>query len=99
MKFTGHVAIGQYEYMEVEGESQEEVSEACRAIQREWGAADGIPDKEMNPVIDKMLLGETVEGGIEIYEKMNSTQKYAVQTLKRALKRLEARDGKLQISE
>lgn len=51
----------------------------------------GIEEKEMNTVIDAMLLNKGVTGGIEIYERMSQSQKYATQTLKRALKRLEAK--------
>lgn len=93
MKYTGHVAIGQYEFIEVEGESLEEVSEACRAIKREWGGADGLPDKEFNAFLDRQLTGE--DNHIEEYEKCSDMQKVIIQAIKRALKRIEAKQNKV----
>lgn len=88
------IATREYCYVEVEVEDTfENIFEAHGKLQQIHFPV-GIPEKEMNSVVDKMLQGISVNGGIEIYEKMSQSQKYAAQTIKRALKRLEAREDK-----
>jgi len=105
MKTEHRIPTTQFGYISVYVEAGEELAtetinrlmadhaRLSEAYTRSGEAIIGIQEKEMNPVVDKMLLGQTVEGGIEIYEKMNATQKYTVQTIKRALKRISAKDG------
>ena len=90
---TLHFPVEQYGYAEV----HIQVSSPEEAIQTYKAATTpqtGIEMKDMNMIVDKMLLGQQVEGGIEFYEKMSPEQKYAVQQLKKALKRLVYRHEK-----
>lgn len=91
MKYTAHVPIEQYGFIsaDIESGSPQEAYEAYIAIK---AASQGlyrpdIPEKELNTVIDKMLQGKTIESGIEIYNRMSDRQRYAVQVLKRGMKR------------
>jgi hypothetical protein len=93
MKAELHLPTEQYGFVSVEVEVNEPheavalYNETKRKLEN-----PGVPEKELNYVIDKMLLGESVEGGLEIYEKMNEQQKSTVQCLKRALRRLKAKE-------
>lgn len=90
----------QYSYIELElGDEEVLTQEAIDSVVDEYHRATrqikgnlGISEKEMNGVVDKMLLGQTVEGGIELYERMDSEQQKICQVIKRALKRLEAKN-------
>lgn len=90
---TLHFPVEQYGYAEVhiQVSSPEEAIQAYKAATT---PQNGVSEKEMNGVVDKMLMGQAVEGGIELYEKMSPEQRYAVQTIKRALKRSEAKELK-----
>ncbi len=72
--------------LQVEDTTPAKVVEIERQLQ-ELYFPSGIPEDEMNEVVNTMMKGETVLGGIEIYERMNTSQKYTTQTIKRWLKR------------
>ena len=92
MKAELHIPTEQYGFVSVEVEV-EHVKDAL-ALYASTKETAGVTEKEMNYVADMMLLGEGVPNGLEIYEKMNPTQVYAVQWLKRALKRSKSRTAK-----
>lgn len=75
-----------------EGMTQEALATYKSLIQAFKGTG-GLPDKEMNATVDTMLLGGSVEDGVELYEKMNDYQKFACQTIKRALKRIATKEN------
>ena len=58
------------------------------SIKAAFTDGDGVSDKELNMVLDFMLRGETVRGGVEIWARMNDTQKLIINTLKKATKRI-----------
>lgn len=94
-KYKAHIRIPtvQYGYVEVTLEDTPEgIFEANRNLLVLYGPKSGIDKKEMNTVIDKMLLGQSVEGGIELYERMSDDQKFATQTLKRGLDRIKSKE-------
>ncbi len=90
---TLHFPTEQYGYAEVHIQVSSP-GEAITAYKIATSPQTGIDMKDMNMIVDKMLLGQQVEGGIEFYEKMSPEQKYAIQTLKRALKRSESKELK-----
>ena len=52
---------------------------------------EGLTDKDFNAVVDKCLKNGNVEMTSEVYELMNRDQVFVVQTLKRAYKRIKAK--------
>lgn len=87
MKFTLHVPVEQYGFvaLEVEKESSSEVKQAYDAIAQAFKAKSGLPDKEYRQFISNQLAGKHIS--VEDYEKMSDMQVFAVQVIKRALKR------------
>lgn len=83
-----HIAIGQYEFVEVDVTDSVAAREAYNDIKTAFTDGDGVTDKELNMVLDHMLRGETVRGGVEIWARMNETQKQIINTLKKACKRI-----------
>jgi hypothetical protein len=67
-------------------------NEAVKLYNTPPEAVGGLTVKEMNACLDEFLLTGTVKGGIELWEKMNPMQKEIFQTIKRATKRLEAKN-------
>lgn len=52
----------------------------------------GIPDKEYNDFVDRYLLGE--KNHVEVYQLMSPEQQTCVQTIKRSLARIKAKQEK-----
>lgn len=79
-----------YAYIEVELEVQE-VSEALEAYSEAMKAikGGGLSDKLFDAFVEKQLQGEPNQ--IEDLEKMNTDQRWAMQIIKRALKRIESK--------
>ena len=85
-----------FEYLDTEELTSEVIARAVDDYRRSKAhitGGEGIPEKELNAVVDAMLAGETVRDGIHIYERMSDPQKQTVQCLKRALKRINRRNG------
>lgn len=104
MKITYRIPTqDQYAFVEVEQELKDEafvnakmpsaLKEAYDDFTNAFKRQHGIDEKEMNKVIDCMLTNQTINGGNELYEQMSQTQRYAVQTLKRGLKRQDYKEG------
>ncbi len=88
-----HIPTEQYGFVlvECEGLSAEQTAELYNEYSRAFLPKVGLADKEYNAFIDRMLMGQ--DGNhIEQYEAMNDNQKYAVQVLKRGIKRLKAKE-------
>lgn len=96
MKIDFHIQPESFEYIGFEydlseGLSDEAIQQGFDDYNRAKGVikgGEGIAEKEMNTVVDAMLRGETVRGGIEIYNRMSPVQQQVCQTLKRATKRV-----------
>lgn len=91
------MAVGEYEFVEIEsevtGQSIEELRKTRDAIKDEFRPKPinaGVPDKEYNSFIDNMLLGG--DNHIDVWEKLSDKQRDSAQVIKRALKRLEAKN-------
>lgn len=104
MKTVYHVPMEQFGFIEVETigplpPTSEDISlriEAYRAISEAVkvpaGAPIGLTDKEMGMIIENMCLHKTTEGGTELWAKATDTQKTEINRLKRALKRIKAKN-------
>lgn len=91
-KVTLHIPTETYGFVAVEMEgTPEEVMITYREYADAFKPKEGLGDKEYNAFINKMLLNET--NHVEEYNQMNEKQKYAVQVIKRGLKRLEAKNN------
>lgn len=93
-KVTLHIPVEQYGFVAIEsdGMSAEETAVVYEEYAQAFRPKAGLSDKLFNEFIDRQLSGE-VGNHIEQYEAMNAIQKGIVQCLKRALKRLEARNN------
>lgn len=98
MKVTLHVPTEQYGFVapEIETDGQT-LSPAAYTAQVYFEFANmfkpkvGLPDKEWNKFVDRMLLEE--EGNhMEEYELMSEAQKSCVQVIKKAMKRISYKD-------
>lgn len=96
MKFTVHYPVEQYGFLEAEFEADDLTVAAhnYHQIAEVFKSNSGIPEKEMNQIIDEYISTKKIENGQEAYEKMSDRQRDILQCLKRAFKRLEY-NGKL----
>jgi len=91
MKVELHIPVEQYGFVAVTYEgltSEDQIRQMYNSIKAAFAVGDGIPDKEMDEVIYLMLKGETVRGGIEIYNRMDAQQQKECQRIKRLTKRI-----------
>jgi hypothetical protein len=94
MKYKAHVPTEQYGFIEAvfnqeEGRNPADVYAELSAM---FKPREGLDEKEFNAFIDAQLLGDS--NHIDMYEKASTEQKKIIQTIKRALKRIEARQAK-----
>lgn len=96
MKTTLRLPLGQFEFIEMTYEEEmtpEAAVEAFKRLQRAYkDVPEGLTDKEMGLIIENMCLNKTTENGTELWSKATYTQKIEINRLKRALKRIEAKN-------
>ena len=92
MKATLHFPTEQFGFAEVEIEvdSPIEALQKYTETTRANNTGAGLPDKDYNSFVDRMLLGESNE--LEQYTQMSDEQKTTIQVIKRALKRLKTKE-------
>lgn len=87
---SGEVQIktGDFEYINVKltGSPQDFVNK-FRELKTEWELSKGLPAKEFDQFIQRMMEGD--DNHIDQMEQMNELQKWAMQVVKRSLKRIE----------
>lgn len=83
----------QYGFLELdfEGTSEDAIAEHNRVIKMFKGG-NGIEPKAFDEFLDKYLSDNT--GNLETYQSMDSEQQAVIQTIKRSLKRIKARQDK-----
>lgn len=89
-----HIPVEQYGFVAIDcdGLTAEETASVYVEYAQAFKPKVGLLDKDFNAFIDRMLLGQ--EGNhIEQYEAMSERQKDQVQCIKRALKRLKAKEN------
>ncbi len=103
MKITHRISTGQFEYVEIEHEAREstadfvgkEIKEDHDALKAAFAPKPtnaGVPDREYNSFIDNMLLGG--DNHISTWENLSDKQRDSAQVIKRALKRISAKENK-----
>lgn len=88
------VGAQQFEYIMGEGDfdSPDAAVEAYKALREAYTEKPGITPKELDMIIESMCLGKTVENGTNLWDKATHAQKDQINCLKRALKRIEAKN-------
>lgn len=97
MKVTYRIPTDPYAYVEIEDEvtafNWPQIKENYDELASTFKIGEGITDKEYNDFMDSFLLGE-MNGLGEVYQLMSPSQQACVQTIKRSLKRIKARQSK-----
>lgn len=94
MKTQIQITTGQFEYImrEIEVESDVQAVEAFKALKQAYTASgkvsEGVTDKEHDMIIEKMMLGVSVEGGTELWSKATPAQQKEIKRVQRALARI-----------
>ena len=89
--------LGQFEFIEMTYDTEmtaEAAVEAFKQLQRAYKGGEGITEKEMDDIIQKMMLGVSVNGGTELWAKATNEQRTEINRIKRALKRIKAKNDK-----
>lgn len=87
------ISTGQYENITTHFHGTiAEAAEKSRELRREVKGGDGISKDDFCSVVDTMVAGKPVNGGIELWEKMNEYQKSVCQEIKKSLKRIKSRE-------
>lgn len=96
MKLTFRIPTEMYGFVEISTEAHEESDGTTirglyegfvDAFKPKPKSENTLDDRIMNMVVDCLLTGESVRNGVELYEKMSPIQQYAIQTIKRGMKR------------
>lgn len=94
MKTTIRLPLGQFEFIEQSFDTEmtpESAIEAFKALQMAYKGGEGMTEKELDMVIEKMCLGVTVQGGTDLWDKATPQQKLEINRVKRALKRIKSK--------
>lgn len=93
MKIVLHVPVEQYGFVSAEFDevNTETIANNYRDIAKAFKPTEGITSKEMDLIIECMALGKTVTNGTELWARATQAQKDQINCLKRALKRIEAK--------
>ena len=81
-----HIAIGDYEFSEVDvdiGQAKDVYDE----IKRQFSRKDGLDDKSWRNALDKYITTNKLDSSE--YEDMNKDQKMVIQEIKKSIKRLD----------
>lgn len=91
IRLTYHIPTEQYGFVEVETDDMAQMSyEEAKALYVPPVALEGLPDKEFNACLDRYLTDGT--GETDVYLRMSKEQQHIIQCLKRAFKRIEAKE-------
>lgn len=91
MKYTIHVPVEQYGFVEVENDNfstPEEIEEAYRETKEAFSekSGSGLPKKEFDQFLDNYLM--EARTSLSDYEKMDEAQISIIQTIKRSKARI-----------
>ena len=91
MKYKLHLPTETYGFIEAELEgTHEEAVVQYRELSQEWCGSEGLSEGDFRKTLDKYLLTNKMESSE--YEAMSTPQKNAIQMLKRAFKRIAAKN-------
>ncbi len=95
MKYTLHIPVEQYGFVEAEYEGMstdpDEARDFYETIKATFKVGEGISDKEFNAVVDAMMRGESIKNGTEIWPRMSESQQNVCQNIKRSMKRINSK--------
>jgi hypothetical protein len=102
MKTTYHIPTEQYGFIEVEVDKIEETTqealktavEGYKRISEAYNGGFGLEPKEFNRVYDSFLTNGEIVGDPGIIEQMDLGQQRSINDLKKAVKRVEAKELK-----
>lgn len=81
-----HIPTAQYGFIEAEVETAYEAHQLHHEITEQFKAGAGLSDRDFNKVLDRYLTDGT--GETQDYLDMNNEQKWLIQHIKRAYKRI-----------
>lgn len=95
MKTSIQIRTADFEYINQEYDSElsaEEAVEKFHELKTAFGGQGfGISEKEMDAFVENQLLGK-LDGMLEVFTQMSGTQVKEIQRIKRALKRIKAKN-------
>lgn len=96
MKITHRIPTKEYAYVEIELEETEIIFDDIATVHGKLFDAfkpqEGLTAKELDLIVENMCLNKTVTNGTELWAKATQAQKDQINCLKRALKRIEAKN-------
>jgi hypothetical protein len=89
MKYKGHIATGNYEFLEVEleAETPQEAVEAYKAMQRAYQTGGGLPEPQWRALLDEFLSTGKVANGGDFWEELDDRQRWMCNEIKKSIKR------------
>ena len=103
MKVTYHIPTEQYGFVEVEyekniGDKEDlELSDyqtVKALVSPEMAVGQGLDTKVFNDALTEYMLTNELRGGLEFYNQMNEKQQFVFQEVKKAFKRIKAKELK-----
>jgi len=91
MKYTAHVPVEQYGFVEVEADSLLEVTQAYNDTKKMFLSGAGALQKEFNDWFDTYRLTGKA-GSADVWASMTKEQQYAINELKKSFKRVLSND-------
>ncbi len=90
MKTQIQIKTGDFEYImqDIEVESPEKAVEAFKTLKKAYYVGGGIPEREYNALYDLLRLKGTLQGDPGIIGQMSLGQQFALNELKKSLKRV-----------
>lgn len=92
MKYKVHIAVGQYEFVEVDYDSPEEARQGYEEVKKAFSEPQNIPSlatKDWQRVLDAYLVENRVEE--EDYTRMSDKQRLLINEIKKSLNRVAAK--------
>ena len=92
MKFTLHYPVESFGFAETEIEgSYADAYFAYKLLSEAFRPSAGLPRVEWNKIVDKLLLGDSMEA--EQFERFDDYQKKCYHEIEKSMARLQAKEG------
>lgn len=90
MKYTAHVPVEQYGFIEVELDgTAEDIAYEYQKVAKAFKGGAGIDSSKFNEVLDEYLSTGKVQNGGDVWEDMSELQRAIFQEIKKSIKRRE----------
>lgn len=88
MKYTLHVPVQEYGFIEAEVEGTvEDAAKEYRAIRKAYILDSGKSEKEYREIYDAVAQGEAINGDPGMLSELSIAQKYSINDIKKYIKR------------